>query len=156
MRNRLLPLLGLALPGLAGLLLLARPSGSAAQDKTAAKAPSAAEVLFFEKEVLPILKTNCFKCHGGPGQGHPKLRGGLSLASRAGLLKGGDTGPAVSLKHPETSLLLKAINYQGGLEMPPSGKLPARQIETLTRWVKMGAPWVGGAAEVATPTPNGL
>ena len=51
-----------------------------AQDKTAAKAPSAAEALFFEKEVLPILKANCFKCHTGK-----KLRGGLSLAGRAGV-----------------------------------------------------------------------
>jgi hypothetical protein len=151
MRNRLLPLLGLALPGIAGMLLLARPSDSGAQDKTAAKAPSAAEALFFEKEILPILKANCYKCHTGK-----KLRGGLSLASRAGLLKGGDTGPAVSVEHPETSLLLKAINYRGGLEMPPSGKLPARQIATLTRWVKMGAPWVGSAAEAAAPAPKGM
>jgi hypothetical protein len=155
MRNRLL-LLGLALPALAGPLLLARPSGSGAQEKTAAKAPSATEALFFEKEILPILKASCIKCHGGPGQGGPKLRSGLSLRSRAGLLKGGDRGPAVSLTHPETSLLLKAINYQGGLEMPPSGKLPAKQIETLTRWVKMGAPWVGGTAEVAAPAHKGL
>jgi hypothetical protein len=151
MRNRVLALLCLAVPAGAALLL-SRPAASGAQDKTAAaKAPSPTEALFFEKEILPILKANCFKCHTGK-----KLRGGLSLAGRAGLLKGGDTGPAVALDRPETSLLLKAINYQGGLEMPPSGKLPAKQIEALTRWVKMGAPWVGGAAEAAAPAHKGL
>src|SRR5439155_7558284 len=50
----------------------------------------------------------------------------------------------------------KAINYQGGLEMPPSGKLPAKQIEAITRWVKAGAPWAGGGVEVATPAHKGL
>src|SRR5262245_48627510 len=60
---------------------------------------------FFEKEVLPILKANCFECHGGA-----KRRGGLSLASRKGLLAGGGLGPAVSLDKPGDSLLLKAIH----------------------------------------------
>jgi hypothetical protein len=150
MRPRLLPLAALALPGFAALCLLTRPAGSGAQEK-AAKAPSAAELAFYEKEVRPILEANCFKCHGGT-----KARGGLSLASRVGLLKGGDTGPAVSPRHPETSLLLKAVNYRGGLEMPPSGKLPARHIETLTRWVKAGAPMPGGGAAAVAPAHKGL
>jgi hypothetical protein len=30
--------------------------------------------------------------------------------------------------------------------MPPSGKLPAREIDVLTRWVKAGLPWSPGAA----------
>ncbi len=150
MRIRLL-LVGMAFAALVGLFVLAHSSGSAAQNQVTTRAPSAVEALFFEKEVLPILKANCFKCHTGK-----KVRGGLSLAGRAGLLKGGDTGPAIDAAHPEKSLLLKAINYQGGLEMPPSGKLPAAQIATLTRWIKMGAPWVGGAAEAAAPAPKGL
>jgi hypothetical protein len=100
---------------------------------------------FFEKEVLPILKANCFKCHGGP-----RPRGRLSLASRKGLLTGGDLGPAVSLEKPGDSLLLKAIHYRDGLEMPPTGKLPARQLDILTRWVKAGAPWPESKEPVAT------
>ena len=102
---------------------------------------SAREVAFFEKDVLPILKANCFKCHGDK-----KPRGGLYLNSRAALLKGGDTGPAVSLDKPDDSLLLKAITYKNGLEMPPTGKLPQKDIDTLTRWVKAGAPWTPGTA----------
>jgi len=84
--------------GCAALALLTWPAGLA---QPPAGKLSAEQVAFFEKEVLPILKANCFKCHGGP-----RPRGGLSLASRKGLLAGGDLGPAVSLDRPGDSLLL--------------------------------------------------
>lgn len=93
------------------------------------------QVEFFEKQVLPLLKNRCFKCHGG----EERLRGGLRLTTRSGVLAGGDQGPVVSLEKPAESLLLKAINYEGP-QMPPSGKLPAGEIETLTQWVREGLP----------------
>jgi hypothetical protein len=101
---------------------------------------------FFEKQVRPILQQHCFKCHG-----EGKIRGGLRLTSRADLLKGGDSGPAISIDKPETSRLLQAINYRDGLEMPPTGKLPAEKIEILTRWVKAGSVWSGAAQVAETP-----
>jgi hypothetical protein len=108
--------------------------------------------IFFEKEVLPILKTSCFRCHADG-----KTRGGLSLASRAGLLKGGDLGPVVSLDRPEESLLLSAIRYQGDLQMPPKGKLAPQEIDVLTRWVKAGVPWTETAAAPAPlPASQGM
>ena len=144
-------LAGSALAALAGA---DEPSGVGAtppsEERAAAEKPADARVAaLFEQEVLPVLKAHCFKCHGGP-----KPRGGLSLASRKGLLAGGDLGPAVSLEKPGDSLLLKAIHYRDGLEMPPSGKLPAREIEVLTRWVRAGAPWPMSSEAVLT-TPKG-
>jgi hypothetical protein len=94
------------------------------------------KVEFFEKKVLPLLKANCFKCHGA----EPKLKGNLKLTSHSGLLKGGDIGPAVDLKDLASSELLSAINYDG-LEMPPTAKLKPDQIAVLTKWVKDGAAW---------------
>ena len=41
---------------------------------------------------------------------------------------------------PEQSRLIAAVKYES-LEMPPDGKLAATDIEALTRWVAMGAPW---------------
>ena len=44
---------------------------------------------------------------------------------------------------PEKSLLLLAITNKrpdGGDVMPPTGALPAKDIETLTKWVKAGLP----------------
>jgi mono/diheme cytochrome c family protein len=101
--------------------------------------PTTSEQLeFYTSQVLPILKTHCLKCHGGG----KTVKGGLRLTSRENILKGGETGPAVSLDQPQESLLLEAINYQE-FEMPPSGKLSAEHIAILTRWVKgklAGAP----------------
>jgi mono/diheme cytochrome c family protein len=138
----------LAVIGSVALLTLALlPVGFGAEE---GKAPtenkfSAEDIAFFEKEVLPILKANCYKCHG---EGRP--RGGLRLNSRENLLQGGDTGPAISLEKPEESLLLKAVRYEDGLEMPPKNRLTAPQVATLAQWVKKGAPWSKTAAEGPT------
>jgi len=53
--------------------------------------PPAGEVEFFESSVRPLLVEKCLKCHGDKA---PK--GGLRLTSRAGVLKGGDGGPAAT------------------------------------------------------------
>ena len=98
---------------------------------------SSGEREFFEKEVRPILVKRCFECHGGSA-----AEGGLSLASRTGWIKGGESGPAIVPGSPNTSLLIDAINHQT-LVMPPverDGKLPNDEIAVLTKWVEMGAP----------------
>lgn len=96
-----------------------------------------AQLQHFESKVLPILKENCFKCHGGQA----KIRGGLRITSRADILKGGDTGSAVDLKNPAESLFWKAIHHQDGYEMPPAGKLAPEMLAVLEQWVKDGIPW---------------
>jgi hypothetical protein len=99
---------------------------------------------FFEKSVRPVLATHCFECHGSM-----KKRGGLRLDSRAAVLKGGDSGPAVVPGKPEESRLLTAISHKNDkLKMPPEAPLPARDIEILTAWVKQGAPWPGADDKV--------
>ncbi len=97
---------------------------------------TADQVRFFESRVRPILKARCLKCHG---EG-PKVKGGFRVDSREAVLRGGDLGPAVSLSQPNDSRLLQAIRYEE-IEMPPSGKLPADEVDVLTRWVKAGIPW---------------
>lgn len=95
------------------------------------------DVTFFEKEVFPILRANCFSCHGG----EPKVQGEFKLTSREAILKGGESGePGATPGKPEASSLIEAINYKG-LEMPPKGKLPQSQIDILTKWVKIGLPY---------------
>jgi Protein of unknown function (DUF1553)/Protein of unknown function (DUF1549)/Planctomycete cytochrome C len=94
---------------------------------------------FFEKKIRPILTDNCYKCHS---QQSEKVKGGLLLDTRAGLLKGGETGPAIVPGDPEKSLLIKAIRYKDkDLQMPPNDRqLADNQIQDLETWVKMGAP----------------
>jgi hypothetical protein len=104
------------------------------------KSATSEQVRFFETQVQPLLKARCLKCHGDG----PKVRGGLRLDSREAMVRGGELGPAVSPQEPNQSLLLQAIRFEE-LEMPPSGKLPAKEVEILTRWVKEGYPWSTGA-----------
>jgi len=94
---------------------------------------------FFEQHVRPVLVENCYKCHSAQAE---KVKGGLLLDTRDGLLKGGDTGPAIVPGDPDKSLLIKAIRYTDeNLQMPPKNKkLAADKIEALEHWVKMGAP----------------
>ena len=108
-------------------------------------AASPEQIRFFETQVRPVLVENCAGCHGAS-----KVKAGLRLDSRASTLAGGDSGPSVVPGEPEQSPLIAAIRYEGP-EMPPKGKLPPKQVEALTRWVKMGAPWPKGddAPEVA-------
>jgi hypothetical protein len=98
---------------------------------------------FFERSIKPILSENCFKCHSHSAD---KIKGGLVVDSLGGLVKGGDSGPAIVPGKPEESLLIKAISYADeDLKMPPKGKkLSSDEIEKLNHWVKMGAPWPGG------------
>ena len=104
----------------------------------AAQLSDAAKVEFFDSKVFPVLKENCFKCHGA----REKLKGNLRLTNRAGLLEGGDSGAAIHLLKPEKSLMLTMISWKDeDHEMPPKEKLPDEQIALLTEWVKLGAPF---------------
>src|SRR5207302_5150005 len=91
---------------------------------------------FFESKVRPLLHKSCFQCHGQTMQ-----MGELRLDSLAAVLKGNSHGPALIAGEPEKSSLIKAIRYTGKIKMPPAGKLSQVEIDTLTDWVRRGAPW---------------
>ena len=84
----------------------------------------------FEKQVLPVLRANCFACHSGKN-----VMSGLVLDSREGLVTGGNRGSAIDGKE----LLLKAVRQSGDLKMPPGRQLKPEQIELLEQWVRAGA-----------------
>ncbi|MEQ8786265.1 MAG: PSD1 and planctomycete cytochrome C domain-containing protein [Pirellulaceae bacterium] len=108
-------------------------------------------VEFFEKHVRPVLVNRCYECHSGNSD-EPK--GSLRVDSRAALLAGGDTGPAIVPGDAKQSLLIDAINYGDLYEMPPKSKLPDKEIAALTRWVELGAPWPGGDSPITTTPPK--
>jgi len=111
-----------------------RPPLAQAQDKPKF---TTEQVAAFEKDVLPVLKQHCFKCHGD----EPKIKGGLNLTTRQAILDGGDTGPAVNAAKPAESLFLRAIHYKDDEHrMPPKQKLPAKELAILEKWVNDGLP----------------
>ncbi|MBI3875811.1 MAG: PSD1 domain-containing protein [Verrucomicrobia bacterium] len=114
-------------------------------------ARAAEDFEFFEKRIRPLLAEHCYKCHSADAK---ELKGGLRLDSRDGLLKGGDSGPAIVRGDPEASLLIKAVRHSSqDLKMPDKApKLAESQITDLVAWVKMGALMPGGeSAKGATP-----
>ncbi len=107
--------------------------------------PTREQVEFFEEEVRPILAEHCFECHGPETQ-----RGELRVDSLASLLAGGESDAAIVPGKPDESLMIEAVRYES-YEMPPSGQLPEAQIDTLARWVQIGAPWPGHDSSVREP-----
>jgi mono/diheme cytochrome c family protein len=116
------------------LFALLATAVAAAATPVAAQSPDD----FFESRVRPVLAGQCIECHS-----EERTRGRLKLTSRALLLAGGKSGPAVVLGKPDSSLLIKVVRHEiAKLEMPRDGaRLSPRDIEGLVEWVRMGAPW---------------
>ena len=106
----------------------------------------AASPEFYTQKVQPILTENCYRCHGGMNH-----RGGLSLQTHAGILKGGHDGAVIVPGHPEQSLLVKLIRHEGPandpMPMPPKSKISDADIATVEQWIKAGAVMPPDAAQ---------
>ncbi len=92
-------------------------------------------LVFFEKEVRPLLAAHCYKCHGAK-----KQEGELRLDFQSHVIKGGESGKAIVPGSPDKSLLIESVKYEG-FEMPPDKKLSKQDVAIFVRWVKLGAPW---------------
>lgn len=106
---------------------------------TFAAEPTPSQLQFFESNIRPLLADKCYKCHSAAAE---RVKAGLYLDTREGVLKGGENGPVIVPGDPEKSVLIKAVRYSDpDLQMPPKGsKLTDAQIADLVAWVKMGAP----------------
>jgi len=98
----------------------------------------------FLREVRPILKAHCFRCHG-PSSSEGELR----LDRKSLALKGGETGAAIQIGRPGASLLVQMIEGRGpgDSRMPPEGEgraLRAAEIRLIRDWIKKGARWPDG------------
>jgi len=94
---------------------------------------------YFESKIRPALIEHCHKCHSADKDA--KIKGGLQLDSKAGLLKGGSTGPGLVAGQPDRSLIIKAMRYADpNLQMPPKEKLSESVVADFENWVRMGAP----------------
>src|SRR5262245_19369755 len=122
---------------IAGLILLAlsQPFAPAAPDAETKPNQSgkAAPQPDFEKDVAPIIKAKCLKCHG-----EKERKGELDLRTVASALKGGESGAVIIPKDPEKSLLYEKV-LEG--EMPPGKKdrLSEAEVATIRRWIEAGA-----------------
>lgn len=94
---------------------------------------------FFERKIRPVLFERCYGCHSMAAHETKKLQGELYLDFAAGIVTGGESGPAIVKGKSADSLLMRALKHDG-LEMPPDGKLSNEVIDDFAKWIDMGAP----------------
>jgi mono/diheme cytochrome c family protein len=88
----------------------------------------------FEAKIRPLLVNRCYACHTETASA------GLRVDSRAALLKGGKSGPAIVPGDPSQSLLIQAVAHtHARLKMPPTGTLDPQDVANLDQWVRDGA-----------------
>ncbi len=129
------------------LALLAVPRTVMGADNVAPTAQTAASDMVatptFEADVRPILRAHCFDCHGA----NDEKQGNLDLRLVRFQLAGGDSGPAIAPGDTDYSHLLARMRAG---EMPPGdGKVSAKEIDTIARWIAAGA-------KTARPEPESI
>jgi hypothetical protein len=103
-----------------------------------AQSGDAKGIEFFESKIRPVLSKHCYECHSAQAK---RLKADLLLDSKAGMLKGGDSGPVLVPGKAKESLLIKALEHDGPTKMPSqSTKLPKEVIADFVKWIDMGAP----------------
>jgi mono/diheme cytochrome c family protein len=76
-----------------------------------------------QHQIVPLMLLRCAACHGGR-----RREADLDLRTKAGILKGGKSGPAAIPGKPEESLLVKRIHAE---EMPPRRQLVSVSVKPM-------------------------
>ncbi len=109
-----------------------------------------------QHNVIPVLLRHCTTCHGLRRQGN-----GLDLRSRASMIRGGKSGPALIPGKPDQSLMVQMI-HSG--KMPPKKRLfevgvtpvSDSDLQKLRQWILQGAPEEDIQPDVAGTEPDPL
>jgi len=116
---------------LAVLFFTATWSSLPGDENSKAVAPS------FKKDVLPILRSNCFGCHQ-----EAKKLGGYLMTNFEVMFKGGESGSAAIVpgNSSDSYLIHEIVPVEGKAEMPKKGKpLSDIEIEVIKKWIDAGA-----------------
>jgi len=106
--------------------------------------PAASRAVDFAREIKPIFQKFCFECHG-----MSKDKGGLSLATRARAMDGGDEGACIIPgKSAISPIIARVAALNDDTAMPPKGeRLTSEQVGLLRAWIDHGAEWPASADE---------
>src|ERR1041385_2343427 len=106
----------------------------------------------FAKQIQPILRQNCVKCHGPE-----KQKGKLRLDSKEAAMKGGKDGAAFVAGNADKSELYRRITLPKGNDdiMPNEGDpLTKEQTDLIRDWINQGADWPETAAAAKPSEPS--
>ncbi len=96
----------------------------------------------YERDVVPLLKARCIKCHGPS-----KQEGSLDLSTAFAILRGGESGDVIQPGSLEDSQLWERVSTQ---EMPPDVPLDDRELTLLRNWISQGAVGLPSREELGT------
>src|SRR5262245_50524285 len=102
----------------------------------------------FRRDVEPILRSNCYQCHGAK-----KASAQLRLDDKELAMKGGISGAVIIPGNSKDSRLMKRVLGEGDeARMPLSGApLNANQIELIRKWIDEGAEWPDSKSAIRNP-----
>jgi len=90
-----------------------------------------------DEPVVAVLESRCVECHH-----KASAKGGLDLSTRASLLRGGETGPAIAAGDPDKSLLwLLAARKQKPFMPHKRDRIPDAELRLLADWIRAGTPY---------------
>jgi soluble cytochrome b562/uncharacterized membrane protein/mono/diheme cytochrome c family protein len=100
--------------------------------------PIKADTTVYAAVIAPAFNRSCVQCHNAG-----TANGGLDLSTLAGLMKGGQDGPAILPGKPSESLLIKRVCLapDDRKSMPPAPKPPltSAELSILRAWIASGA-----------------
>jgi ankyrin repeat protein len=95
----------------------------------------------FVRDVQPILRQNCYGCHGPT-----KQMNNLRLDRRRDAMRGGTIAVIGQGTSEASRLYLRLTGNRFGQQMPPSGPLDAGKVAIIKAWIDQGAVWPDEAA----------
>jgi Protein of unknown function (DUF1549)/Protein of unknown function (DUF1553)/Planctomycete cytochrome C len=93
----------------------------------------------FARDIEPVLKADCFECHGPE-----KQKGGLRLDMKDTAFEADESGdiPIVPGNAAKSELIRRISLRDVDEQMPPKGnRLPVETVALMERWVQEGAEW---------------
>ena len=102
----------------------------------------------YATHIMPVLRAKCLKCHSDETR-----KSDLSLATPDGLLRGGESGPAIVPHSPDMSLLYKRI-LAGDMPPEDEARLTEAEIQLIRSWIESGAEMTKGSSETDGPSHN--
>ena len=108
--------------------------------QTALQRAKGAIPVSFEREVAPIVKAKCMRCHGAG-----RASGNLRLDTYANMGKGGQNGPLLIPGSPQRSLMMARIMTDNAQARMPKGgaKLTDDEINVIGKWISQRAAFDG-------------
>ena len=97
----------------------------------------------FHRDIEPILREHCIKCHGPK-----KQKGKLRLDTRELALKGGDNGEVIVPGQSKLSVLYTLLIAEDPDDRMPTkaDPIPPEHIRLIRNWIDAGAEWPDGGS----------